>query len=158
VVVDIGSPATKATIVRGGKEVETPVANPERSAALLENFVPLARNTEPRSVRQTIAAGTLVTLGTAVDVEFLAPDHVTLGIFEGVHTDLRAQNVMALVPLLQDTEVTTLIGKPSADLTDADKQNLRTKLQTVNVAVDDTVPERSLGAAIVGLKTAQAFR
>jgi hypothetical protein len=157
VVVDLGSAASRATIVRGGREVETPVINAERAASVLEAFVPRERNTEPRSVQQSIAPGTLVTRGTALDVEFLTPDQVVIGMFEGVHADLAARNVTSLSALLRDSEVTTVLAKPTADLTDADKQNLTAKLQTVNVAVDDTVSTRSLGAAIAGLKAAQAF-
>ena len=158
VVVDLNATTSRANIVRDGKEVATPVANPERAATALENFIPVARLAEPRSVRQSIAPGTLVSRGTSVDLDFLQPDQVTLGIFEGVHTDLRARTVTSLAALLQDPEVSGTLAKPDADLTDADKQNLRAKLQTVNVAVDDTTPDRSLGAAIAGLRTAQAFR
>jgi len=157
VVIDLEKEPTHATIVRGGQEIETPVINPTRAASILENFIPLARQTEPRSVRQSIAPGTLVTRGTAIDVDLLAPEQVTLGIFEGIHTDLRARSVTAMATLLQDPEVSIAIAKPATALTEAERQNLTAKLQAANVGVDDTVPERSLGAAIAGLKTAKAF-
>ena len=158
VVVDLEAAKSRATIVRGGQNVETPVIDPGRASAILDNFVPVGRMAEARSVRQTIAPGTLVSPGTAIDVEFLAPDQVTLGIFEGVHADLRDRNILAVAPLLQDPEVTPLLSKASTDLTAAERTNLQAKLATINVGVDDTVPERSLGAALAGLKTARAFR
>jgi hypothetical protein len=157
VVVEVDKEPTHATIVRGGLEVETPVVNPTRAASILENFTPVIRQEEPRSVRQSIAAGTLVTHGTAIDIELLAPAQVTLGIFEGVHLDLRPVAVTALNPLLTDPEVLQIIAKPTTALTPADRQNLTAKLATANVAVDDAVPDRSLTAAIAGLKTAKAF-
>ena len=157
VIVEVDREPTHATIIRGGQEVATPVVNPTRAASILENFTPVIRQQEPRSVRQSIAAGTLVTHGTAIDIELLAPEQVTLGIFEGVHLDLRPVNVTALSPLLTDPEVLQIIAKPTTALTTADRQNLSAKLATANVAVDDAVPDRSLTAAIAGLKTAQAF-
>jgi hypothetical protein len=158
VIIDIAEAPTHATIVRHGQEVATPIANPARAASILENFIPIIRQEEPRSVRQSIAPGTIVTRGTAIDIDLLVPEQVTLGIFEGVHTDLRATNVTALATLLQDPEVTTAIAKPTSALTPTERQNLSAKLQAANVTVDDTVPDRSLGAAITGLKAAQAFR
>jgi len=158
VVVDLGASASRANILRDGKEVATPVVNIERAASVLENFIPIARINEPRSVRQSIAAGTIVTRGTVVDVDFLAPEQVTLGIFEGVHADLRARSVTSLAALLADPEVSTALAKPDDTLTAADRQNLTVKLQAANVGVDDTTSDRSLGAALVGLRTAQAFR
>ena len=143
--------------MRGGIDVDTPIANPGRAASILENFAPIIRQAEPRSVRQSIAPGTIVTRGTAIDVELLAPDLVTLGIFEGVHTDLRATNVTALATLLQDPEVSTAIAKPTTALTATERQNLSAKLAAANVTVDDTVADRSLTAAIAGLRTAKAF-
>lgn len=156
VTVDLDAAPQRANIVRDGKEIVPPVANPTRSADLLQQFVPMARILEPRSVRQSIAPGTLVSRGTAVDVDFLAPDKVKVGIFDGVHLDLRNALVPSLANLLNDPEVAAALAKP--DLTDAEKLNLRTKLATVSVTVDDNVPEKSLGAAITGLRAAQAFR
>jgi hypothetical protein len=156
--VDLGGEPSKAIILRGGKEVETPTVNLERASAILENFIPVPRLTEPRAVSQSIVAGTLVTRGTAVDLEFLQPDRVTLGLFEGVHADLRARSVLDLGPLLQDPEIVPLLGKQASELTAAESQNLTAKLGQFNVGVDNTAPDRSLGAALAGLKSANAFR
>jgi hypothetical protein len=156
--VDIDAAPSKAVIVRGGKEVETPTVNLERASAILENFIPVPRVTEPRCVSQSIVSGTLVTRGTAIDVELLQPERVTLGLFEGVHADLRARSVLDLGPLLQDPEIVPLLGKQASELTAAEQQNLTAKLATVNVGVDNAAPDRSLGAALAGLKSANAFR
>jgi hypothetical protein len=157
ITIDVDKEPKFAKIIRGGKEIETPLPNRERADSILENFEPVIRQQEPRSVRQSIAPGTLVTQGTAIDIELLAPERVTLGIFEGVHLDLRPRAVTELNPLLTDPEVLAIIAKPSTTLTAADRQNLSAKLATANVAVDDSVADRSLAAAIAGLKTAQAF-
>jgi hypothetical protein len=157
-VVDLEATRTKVDIVRGTETVVTPVINPGRAAGLLESFVPVRRVEESRSVKQSIAPGTLVARGTTVDLEFLAPALVSLGLFEGVHADLRARNVLAVAPLLDDPEVVTLVKKDVATLTTAERQNLSAKLAAQNIGVDDANPERSLGAAVMGLKSAQAFR
>jgi len=158
VTIDLDAAPQRANIVRDGREVVTPIANPERAKSVLENFIPIARLSEPRSVSQSIAPGTIVSRGTAIDVEFLAREQVKIGIFEGVHVDLR--DVLVTAPrvddLLKDPEITAALAKP--DLTDNEKQNLRTKLTAANVAVDDATPDKSLGAAITGLRAAQAFR
>jgi hypothetical protein len=156
VVVDLNEKASRANIVRDGREVETPILNPERAATVFENFIPIHRLTEPRSVRQNIAAGTLVSRGTTVDVDFLPPENVVLGLFEGVHADFRTRLVTDVVPLLQDPEVAGVLAK--SELTEADRTNLTAKLGGAGVAVDNAVAERSLGAAIAGLRTAPAFR
>jgi len=157
-VIDIGEAPSKATIVRGGKEVETPTINESRASTILENFIPIARGFEPRGVSQSIVAGTLVTRGTAIDVELLAPNFVTLGLFDGVHADLRALTVDAVAPLLQDPEVVPLLDKQASDLTAAEQQNLTAKLAQLNVTIDNTSPDKSIGAALAGLKSALAFR
>src|SRR4051794_12639708 len=53
VFVDLGEAPSRAVIVRGGKEVETPTVNLERASAILENFIPISRATEPRAVSQS---------------------------------------------------------------------------------------------------------
>jgi hypothetical protein len=156
--IDVAAAPSRAKIVRGGKELETPTLNPSRASVILENFIPVLRIDEPRAVTQSIAPGTLVTRGTTIDVSLLQPDRVTLGLFEGVHADLRAVSISAIAPLLADPEVSTLIAKPTADLTAAERQNLTAKLAAANVGVDDAQPDRSLGAAVSGLRSAQAFR
>lgn len=158
VVVDLDAGPAKATIVRGTTTVETPSVNLERASSLLENFIPISHTNDPRGVRQSISEGTIVARGTAIDVDFLAPNQVTLGIFDGVHADLQNLTVNAVAPLLQDPEVLQLLAKNTSDLTAAERQNLTAKLATINVGVDDTVPSRSLAAAVVGLKTAEVFR
>lgn len=157
-VVDLEATRTKVDIVRGTETVVTPVINPVRATGILDSFIPIRRTEEARSVKQSIAAGTLVARGTVVDLEFLAPANVSLGLFEGVHADLRAVNVLAVAPLLDDPEVATLIKKDATTLTVDERQNLSAKLAAQNVTVDETNPERSLGAAVMGLKSAQAFR
>jgi hypothetical protein len=157
-VVDLEATKTKATIVRGTESVETPVINPVRATGILDSFIPIRRTEEARSVKQSIAAGTLVARGTAVDLEFLAPANVSLGLFEGVHADLRTRNVLAVAPLLDDPEVVTLVKKDVGTLTVDERQNLSVKLAAQGVTVDETNPDRSLGAAVMGLKSAQAFR
>jgi len=158
VVVDLEAAPAKATIVRGTTTVETPSVNIDRASSLLEDFIPIGHNNDPRGVRQSIAEGTIVARGTAIDVDFLAPSQVKLGIFDGVHADLQNLTVNSVATLLQDPEVTPLLAKSTSDLTAAERQNLTAKLATINVGVDDTVPSRSLAAAVVGLKTAQVFR
>jgi hypothetical protein len=158
IVVDLDAAPAKATIVRGTTSVETPSVNLERASSLLEDFIPIGHNNDPRGVRQSIAEGTIVARGTAIDVDFLAPSQVKLGIFEGVHADLQNLTVNAVVPLLSDPEVTPLLAKATSDLTAAERQNLTAKLATINVGVDDTVPSKSLAAAVAGLKTAEVFR
>jgi len=157
-IIDIGEAPSRATIVRGGKEVDTPTINESRASTILENFIPISRFLEPRGVSQSIAAGTLVTRGTAVDIELLQPNLVTLGLFDGVHADLRALTVDAVAPLLQDPEVAPLLAKQASDLTAAEQQNLTAKLAQLNVTVDNTQPDKSIGAALVGLKSALAFQ
>lgn len=157
-VVDLEATRTKVDIVRGTESVVTPVINPGRATGILESFVPIRRTEEARSVKQSIAPGTLVARGTTVDLEFLAPALVSLGLFEGVHADLRTRNVLAVAPLLDDPEVTTLMKKDVGALTVDERQNLSAKLAAQSITLDESVPERSLGAAVMGLKSAQAFR
>lgn len=157
-VVDLEATKTTATIVRGTEAVETPVINMTRATGLLDAFVPIRRTEAPRAVKQTIAAGTLVARGTSVDLEFLAPANVVLGLFDGVHADLRAASVVSVAPLLNDPEIVTALKKDTSTLTAAERQNVGAKLAAANVTIDESVPERSLGAAFAALKSAQAFR
>lgn len=157
-VVDLEATKTKVDIVRGTETVETPVINPVRASGILDSFIPVSRTDEARSVKQSIAAGTLVARGTVLDLEFLAPANVSLGLFEGVHADLRAVNVLAVAPLLDDPEVAPLLKKDVSTLTATERTNLTAKLAAQSIGVDETNPERSLGAAVMGLKSAQAFR
>lgn len=157
-VVDLEATTTKATIVRGTESVETPAINITRATGILDAFIPIPRVGIPRGVKQSIAPGTLVARGTSIDIEFLAPDLVQLGLFEGVHADLRARTVPAVATLLDDPEVASAIRKDTATLTAAERQNVSVKLAAAGVNVDDTAADKSLGAALVGLKSALAFR
>ena len=138
--------------------METPVINLTRATGLLDAFVPVRRTEEARAVKQTIVAGTLVARGTTIDLEFLAPTHVVLGIFDGVHADLRASSVLSVASLLDDPEVSAALKKNTSELTATERQNVGAKFAAANVAIDDAVPEKSMGAAFMALKSAQAFR
>lgn len=157
-VVDLEATRTKATIVRGTEAVETPVINLTRASGLLDAFVPVRRTEEARAVKQTIVAGTLVARGTTIDLEFLAPALVVLGIFDGVHADLRASSVLSVASLLDDPEVSAALKKGSSELTATERQNVGAKFAAAHVTIDDAVPEKSMGAAFAALKSAQAFR
>lgn len=157
-VVDLEATTVTAKIVRGTEAVETPAINIARASGILDNFIPIPRIGVPRGVKQSIAAGTLVARGTSVDLEFLAPNLVQLGLFDGVHADLRALTVPAVATLLDDPEVASALKKDATTLTAAEKQNVSVKLAAQGVTVDDTVADKSFGAALVGLKSAMAFR
>lgn len=157
-IVDLEATKTRATIVRGGEAVVTPIINVSRAAAVLDRFIPVPRMEVARSVTQSIASGTLVMRGTAIDVDFLPPSQVVLGIFDGVHLDLRDRNIGAVAALLADPEVAPALRKDASTLTPAERQNLTAKFAAANVGIDDASPDRSLGAALAGLRTAQAFR
>jgi hypothetical protein len=157
--VDVGDKPVSPTIVRGGEEVVAPPLNPGKIDDLITRLVPIRRVQVPRSVSQSIAPGTMVAKGTPVDLVFVPVSDIDFSLFDNVHDDLKFKTVESVLPLLKDTLVAPILQKNRIeDLTDNEKQILTDKLQTIEIGVDETTPNRSIGIAFNSLKNAKAFQ
>ena len=156
--IEVGEAAPKKVIVRNGNEVTAPAVNLSKVDAFVDKLVPAGRFDLPRVLSQSVAVGTTVAKGTAVDLVLVPPAKVDLGLFDHVHIDLQTRTIADVAPLLDDLAVAQILNKyedPGA-VSPADKELLTGKLANAQITINDQAG-RSFGDAFISLKGAQAF-
>jgi hypothetical protein len=158
-VVDVGATTVIPTVVRAGEEVKSPQLNIDKVSDLVGRLVPITRIKVPRVVSQSIPAGTRIPKGTPVDLVLVPVSDIDFSLLTTVHDDLKAKSIDSVLPLLSDPAVDPILKKDSvANLTDAEKATLTSKLATLGVTVDNTVSGKSLDLAFQSLQSAKAFQ
>jgi hypothetical protein len=159
VVVDVGAATVVPTVVRAGEEVKSPQLNTDKVSDLVTRLVPITRIKVPRVVSQSIPAGTRIPKGTPVDLVLVPVSDIDFSLLTTVHDDLKAKSIESVLPLLSDPAVEPILKKDSvANLTDAEKATLTSKLAPIGVTVDNTVAGKSLDLAFQSLQSAKAFQ
>lgn len=157
--VEIGDQKVSAVIIRGGKEVKTPTVNVDRVTDFVDNLKPVPRPATPRLVQQSIAPGTFVAAGTPVDLVFVPPADINVGILDGVHIGARDKSILEILGVLDDSGIDTIVAKGDpAALTEAEKNAVTSSLAQRGVQVDDSQPDASFDRAYKTLQDVRAFR
>ncbi|MBL8481814.1 MAG: PASTA domain-containing protein [Rhodocyclaceae bacterium] len=158
--VDLSPEPAKAKVVREGYQVPAVALDEKKSGFFLDNLKQVPPRAQPRVVSQSIAAGTKVLPGTAVDLVLAPASTIPFDIFEGVHKSLVDRNLTALDPVLDDATVrqTLLKYNAAADVPPADKKIISDALAGAGVTINEDAADTGFGAAFNSARNALAFR
>lgn len=156
VAIDVGASTTKAAISRAGFSIaEIPV-----SAELIGSFLDTRPVIATKVVTQSIAPGTAVAVGTAIDLIITSTADLPVNVVPGIHRSL-TNLTMAQVneQFATDPRVRDILRARSsaADLTGDDVAVLTTVLQNNNVPVSND-PNQTVASAFTAIQAAFTFQ
>ena len=156
VFIELGESSKKALIARDGVSIPVVKTLPDELDDLLAGGELIVF----KVVSQSVAAGTVVPRGTAVDLVFAPPRRVPLRIFDGVHLELadqRAEQVFGTF-IRDDAEVRNLLARnDSADtLSERDKSVLIQRAASQGMTLDER-PGTNLAGLFGALQAASTF-
>lgn len=156
IAVDVGASTTKAEVSRGGFSIaEIPV-----SEELISSFLDTRPIVQTKVVTQSIAPGTAVAVGTAIDLVITSPTDLPVNVVPGIHQAFANLTMAQLnTQFATDPRVRDILRTRStpADLTTDDIATLTEVLHTNNVPVS-TDPGQTVGAAFTAIQAAFTFQ
>jgi len=156
IAVDVGASTTKAEITRGGFTVaEIPV-----NAEGITTFLDARPVVETRVVTQSIAPGTAVAIGTAIDVVITPTSDLPVRVVPGIHRAFEDLTMAQLYAQFADeARVRDILRTKStpAELTSDDIASLTTVLQGKNIQVGTGTGE-TVASAFTALQAAFTFQ
>lgn len=162
VVVDVSEKPATSKIVREGYDVPAVTINKSNADFFISQLPPLTSTQSPKVVIQSIAAGTKVVVGTAVDITLAPPDIIPATVIDNLHADLAEANIATLTTgALNDSKTRQILLKydKSENVAENDRSYLEGVLKEYhNVSVDDADPERTFDRAYTSMKSALAYR
>jgi hypothetical protein len=155
VFVDVGAKRIDANVIRDG----VPVGRHEINHDILDDIIVERPVLRVRVVGQSIAAGTPVPVGTAVNLILAPPGRLPIGVIEGVHLGIRDV-------FIEDGFERFVAGRPQVKrivarsvggtLAPEDEAEVRQIFAEEGVDIADT-PGRDVGAAVEALRVLTTF-
>jgi hypothetical protein len=156
IAVDVGASTTKAEISRGGFSIAEIPISPE----VIGSFLDARPIVATKVVTQSIAPGTAVAVGTAIDLIITSTADLPVRVVPGIHqaftnlTMAQVNDQFAADPRVKD--ILRVRSKP-ADLTTDDVAVLTSVLQSNNVPVSNEA-NQTVGAAFTAIQAAFTFQ
>ena len=154
VFVDVADEPTRADISRGGVPVGEILVDPEIVGSFLDDLVVV----RTKVVTQSIAPGTAVARGTAIDIELANTRDLPVRVVPGVHTAFQDLTMVQLNDqFASNATVRDIVRRRTSaeDLTGAERETLTTAFQAANVPIDADNP---VDSAFAGVKAAFTFQ
>ena len=156
IAVDVGASVTKADISRAGFNIPEIGVLEDRLGSFLDDRPVVAT----KVVSQSIAPGTAVALGTAIDVVLTATKDLPVAVIPGIHNAFATLTMAELHDrFVDDTRVRDVLRTRATadDLTTDDVALLTTVLGQQNVPVGNA-PGETVGSAFTALQAAFTFQ
>lgn len=159
-VVDLSQKTATAKIVREGFDVPAVALDQRKVDQLVGGLVVAEPSAVPRVVSQSIAPGTLVARGAAVNLVLAPRTKIPLEIFTDIHLDLKAKTVEDIQPLLANAAVrkSLLSNASSSTLSESEATTLKAAFNESGIGVDDTDPGKTFEKAFQSARGALAFQ
>ena len=154
--IDVGAKQIESNVVRDG----VPIAFHKIDPDVLKDVVIGEPIVLYRIVSQSVAPGTPVPLGTAVNLVFAQPAKLPVGVVVGVHQDLKNVSIESAFERLVKgrPQAQRLVLKASeGPLSSTDAQVLKDLFSQGNVPIDEAVPGKDINAAVETLKMLTTF-
>lgn len=146
----------RAKIVRDGKPVAQIALNQDKISGVLVGYRPLVS----RVVTQSIAPGTPVARGTAINLVLAEASRIPLNVIDGVHPGLQAETMASMYGkfLANDPELVNIVANAAtgASTPAADVAKVQQKAAAKGVQVTDTAGQ-DFSAFMTGLQAAYTF-
>jgi hypothetical protein len=156
IAVDVGASATKAEITRGGFTVAEVPVDLEGIATFLDDRPVVAT----KVVTQSIAPGTAVAIGTAIDMVITSTSDLPVRVVPGIHHAFEGLTMAQLYEQFSgEPRVRDILRTKStpAELTSDDIASLTAVLQSKNIQVGTGAGE-TVGSAFTALQAAFTFQ
>ena len=148
--------AQRAKIVRDGKPVAQIQVNQDKISGVLVGYRPLVS----RVVTQSIAPGTPVARGTAINLVLAEASRIPLDVIDGIHVAIQQETMASLYTrfLASDPELTNIVANAAtgASTPAADVVKVQQKAAAKGVQVTDTAGQ-DFNAFMTGLQAAYTF-
>jgi hypothetical protein len=146
-------------VTRDGHLVRTVNLNDDRVAELVDRLKVPPRSSLPRVVTQSVAAGTLVQRGTAIDLTLVRPVDIKFDVFGKVHSALLNRSVASMLAAMPANVTSIVAAKEGpATLTAAERDTVTTFLNSQQIATAGGVNENSFEAVYGVLVDSQVFK
>src|SRR5688500_13800564 len=109
-IIDVSDKPVVSRVIREGVEVVAPAVDPRKVDDLVGRLKLPPRTSIPRVVGQSVPAGTRVARGSVVDLTFIRPEHIEVGVLAEVHADMKTKMVSEVVAKLADPEVLRILN------------------------------------------------
>ena len=155
VFVDVGTTNILSNISRNG----VPVGPLAIDHTILDNIIVDKPVLQVKVVKQSIAPGTPVAVGTTINVTLARPGDLPLGVISGVHEALKDRNIATVFGDLVPThpEVNGIVTRAIAEqLTPADTVAVKAIFAGAGVEITEE-PGHDLNAAVETLKAIKTF-
>jgi hypothetical protein len=161
VFIDLDDKPVVADVVRNGYKVPTVLANKELLREFVSGLEVLKPTASPRVLNQSIAPGTKVGVGTEINLVMAASKDVRIGIFDGIHVDVKNQSVAELLDKVKgETNLRSLVLKYETvtDIKPEDKTVMATLMKNkAGMTIDETKDGKHFRHAYQSMRAAYAF-
>ncbi len=154
--VDVSENVTKAKVTRGGFDIGEIVIRPD----LLDDVLVTRPIVRTNVVSQSIAAGTAVARGTAIDIVVTRTDDLPIRVIPGIHEAFLDQTVLQVFTQFEDNSTVRDIIRRRTDftqLTTAEQTQFAAALETTGVTVG-TEQTNNGAAAFAAIQAAFTFQ
>lgn len=156
VFVEVRPSSVAAEVARAGSMLPAVAIDSRIVDSILDRLPPVST----KVVSQSVTPGTAVPRGTAVDLVLARPIDLPGRIIPGIHEALKGRTIADIGQQLIEAQpvVKDIVRRKAqaSDLTDAERQTVRTALAQNGVEVTD-VPGFDLNAAYTGLQAGYLF-
>ena len=155
VFVDVGAKSVDSNISRDGVPIGVLDVNQDVLNDVIIDRPPLSL----RVVSQSVAPGTPVPLGTAVELVLASPFQLPVGIVTGTHTALREMSIGEAFDrvVAANPQVNRIVARAAAaPLSNEDEQEIRNIFANGGIEVTEE-PGQDVGAALESLRMLTAF-
>jgi hypothetical protein len=156
---EVSEVASRPQVLREGRLVRAITVDHARAEDMLRDLRVIPRPSLPRVVTQGVPAGTLVKLGSTVDLTLVRPTDIRFDLFGVVHAGF-ANKTVAQVLTAQPPAVTTILGakEQAADLTPAERTAVAAFLDAQGVATAGGTGVSSFESVYNLMQDIQVFR
>jgi hypothetical protein len=160
VFVDLTQEVKSAQIVRRGYQVPAAKVDVTQAAKIIGDLQIVDPKILPRVISQTIAPGTKVTAGTAIDLVLAPKSSIPIDIFQDIHIAFKGKALTFADPIAVDADARKILltyERPE-DVPAVEKAALTTVLSRNGVAIDETKTNTSFNAAFNTMRSVMAFQ
>ncbi len=161
VLIDLTPQPAQAKVVREGFAVPAVALNAAKAGFFIDNLAQIDLRQEPRVVSQSVAPGTKVLPGQAVDLVLALTRDIPIDIFELPHRDLKNQRLNMLTDgLLQDSAARQTLLKYASpgEVPANEKTALAAQFAQQGITIDEGNADTGFAAAFNTARSALAFR
>ncbi|MCX6627065.1 MAG: PASTA domain-containing protein [Candidatus Solibacter sp.] len=160
VFVDLTQEVKSAQIMRRGYQGPAAKVDVAQAAKIIGDLQIVDPKTQPRVISQTIAPGTKVTAGTAIDLVLAPKSSIPLDIFQDIHSAFKGKALTFTDPIAADADARKILltyERPE-DVPAVEKAALTGVLARNGVSINESQTNTGFNAAFNTMRSVMAFQ